>query len=90
MLKRLAGSKGDHDFGAQAEATLTAMAPLGPEQGPWPRTICRPFASLLVDGAATHGFRCAARGCQIETQVLLATANRRSIEPRAADLDKLS
>ena len=34
VLKRLAGSKGDHDFGDQAEATLAAMAPLAPEQGP--------------------------------------------------------
>ncbi len=34
VLKRLAGSKGDHQFGEQAKATLTAMAPLVPEQGP--------------------------------------------------------
>ena len=34
VLKRLAGSKGDHQFGDQARATLTAMAPLVPEQGP--------------------------------------------------------
>ena len=34
VLKRLAGSKGDHNFGAQAEATLAAMAPLAAQQGP--------------------------------------------------------
>ncbi len=34
VLKRLAGTKGDHDFGAQAEATLAAMAPLAAQQGP--------------------------------------------------------
>ena len=34
VLKRLAGSKGDHHFGAQAEATLAAMAPLAAQQGP--------------------------------------------------------
>ncbi len=34
VLKRLAGSKGDHQFGDQARATLAAMTPLVPEQGP--------------------------------------------------------
>ena len=34
VLKRLAAVKGDHDFGAQAEATLAAMAPLAAQQGP--------------------------------------------------------
>jgi uncharacterized protein YyaL (SSP411 family) len=34
VLKRLAGVKGDHNFGAQAEATLAAMAPLAAQQGP--------------------------------------------------------
>ena len=34
VLKRLAGSKGDHQFGAQAEAALAAMAPLAARQGP--------------------------------------------------------
>jgi uncharacterized protein YyaL (SSP411 family) len=34
VLKRLAGSKGDHNFGAQAEAALAAMAPLAAQQGP--------------------------------------------------------
>ncbi len=34
VLKRLAAVKGDHNFGAQAEATLAAMAPLAAQQGP--------------------------------------------------------
>jgi hypothetical protein len=34
VLKRLAGVKGDHDFGARAEATLAALAPRAAEQGP--------------------------------------------------------
>ena len=34
VLKRLAGVKGDHNFGAQAEATLAAVAPQAPHQGP--------------------------------------------------------
>jgi uncharacterized protein YyaL (SSP411 family) len=34
VLKRLAGIKGDHNFGDQAEATLAVMAPLAPRQGP--------------------------------------------------------
>ncbi len=34
VLKRLAGTKGDHDFGARADATLAAMAPLAAQQGP--------------------------------------------------------
>jgi uncharacterized protein YyaL (SSP411 family) len=34
VLKRLAAVKGDHNFGGQAEATLTAMAPLAAQQGP--------------------------------------------------------
>jgi hypothetical protein len=34
VLKRLAAVKGDHNFGEQAEATLTAMAPLAAQQGP--------------------------------------------------------
>jgi hypothetical protein len=34
VLKRLAAVKGDHHFGEQAEATLAAMAPLAPQQGP--------------------------------------------------------
>jgi uncharacterized protein len=33
-LGRLANSRGDHDFGARAEATLAAMAPMAPSQGP--------------------------------------------------------
>jgi uncharacterized protein len=34
VLKRLAATPGDHDFGQRAEATLAAMAPLAAEQGP--------------------------------------------------------
>ncbi len=34
VLKRLAGVKGDHNFGAQAEATLAAVAPQARHQGP--------------------------------------------------------
>lgn len=34
VLKRLAACKGDHDFGARADATLAAMAPLAAQQGP--------------------------------------------------------
>jgi uncharacterized protein YyaL (SSP411 family) len=34
VLKRLAAIKGDHSFGDQAEATLAAMAPVAPQQGP--------------------------------------------------------
>jgi hypothetical protein len=34
VLRRLAGTPGDHDFGARAEATLAAMAPLAARQGP--------------------------------------------------------
>jgi uncharacterized protein len=34
VLKRLATTPGDHDFGQRAEATLAAMAPLAAEQGP--------------------------------------------------------
>jgi hypothetical protein len=34
VLRRLAVVKGDHGFGARAEATLAAMAPLAPQQGP--------------------------------------------------------
>ena len=34
VLKRLAARKGDHDFGARADATLAAMAPLAAQQGP--------------------------------------------------------
>ena len=49
VLKRLAGSKGDHKFGAQAEATLAAMAPLAAHRGPWPRTTCWLCASRLAD-----------------------------------------
>jgi hypothetical protein len=34
VLKRLAGVKGDHDFGARAGATLQALAPRAAAQGP--------------------------------------------------------
>ena len=34
VLKRLSAAKGNHDFGAQAEATLAAMAPRAAQQGP--------------------------------------------------------
>ncbi len=34
VLKRLATTPGDHDFGKRADATLAAMAPLAAEQGP--------------------------------------------------------
>jgi uncharacterized protein len=34
VLKRLAATPGDHDFGQRADATLAAMAPLAAEQGP--------------------------------------------------------
>jgi uncharacterized protein YyaL (SSP411 family) len=34
VLKRLAATPGDHDFGQRAEATLAAMAPLAAQQGP--------------------------------------------------------
>ena len=34
VLKRLAASKGDHNFGQRAEATLAAMVPLARQQGP--------------------------------------------------------
>jgi uncharacterized protein YyaL (SSP411 family) len=34
VLKRLAATPGDHDFGARAAATLAAMAPLASQQGP--------------------------------------------------------
>jgi len=34
VLRRLAGIKGDHSFGDQAEATLATIAPLAPQQGP--------------------------------------------------------
>jgi uncharacterized protein YyaL (SSP411 family) len=34
VLRRLAGTPGDHDFGARADATLAAMAPLAARQGP--------------------------------------------------------
>jgi hypothetical protein len=34
VLRRLAATGGDHDFGKRADATLAAMAPLAPSQGP--------------------------------------------------------
>ena len=34
LLRRLASTRGDHDFAARADATLTAMAPLAGAQGP--------------------------------------------------------
>ena len=34
LLRRLAGTSGDHDFSEYAERTLAAIAPLAPEQGP--------------------------------------------------------
>ncbi len=34
VLRRAAVTPGDHDFGARADATLAAMAPLAPSQGP--------------------------------------------------------
>jgi hypothetical protein len=34
VLRRLAATPGDHDFGARADATLAAMAPRAPHEGP--------------------------------------------------------
>jgi hypothetical protein len=34
VLKRLAGAKGDHDFGARATATLAAVEVIAGQQGP--------------------------------------------------------
>lgn len=34
VLRRAAVTSGDHDFGARADATLAAMAPIAPSQGP--------------------------------------------------------
>jgi len=34
LMRRLAATRGDHDFGARADAALSAMAPLAAAQGP--------------------------------------------------------
>ena len=65
VLKRLAACKGDHDFGARAEATLAAMAPLAAQQGPLARTTCWRSAGRGLTGGV-GGWRLAAGYCQVE------------------------
>ena len=40
VLKRLAGAKGDHDFGARADGDARRDGAAAAQQGRWPRTTC--------------------------------------------------